>query len=178
VVVFRHRWDRIAGLLLGIPTLGAEFACHVVSQAHLVSALVAYHTLTALFLAFAVVTVLRDIFENQRIGFDHLLGAFAGFVLVGIAWGNLYSLIDLVAPGSFRIRPEIAVQLQHEETRRFLFNYLSFMTLTSGGFEDIAPVDTTARNFTWLEAMFGQFYVAVYIGQLMNLKPPPAGERK
>jgi len=174
MTVFQHRRNRITGLMLGLPTLAAEAACHVVSGTDRLLPLVAYHALIAVFLAFAVVTVLRDIFENQRIGFDHLLGAFCGFVLLGIAWGNLYLLNELVAPGSFRIRPEIAAELQHEETRRFLFNYLSFMTLTAGGFEDLVPVATTARNLTWLEAMFGQFYVAVYIGQLMALKATPS----
>ena len=63
----------------------------------------AYHALMTVFLAFAVVTILRDIFENREIGFDHLLGAFSGFLLAGIAWGNLYLLIEVATPGAFTI---------------------------------------------------------------------------
>lgn len=107
VVVFQHRWDRIVGLLLGLPTMAAEFSCHVVPDTLRLTAVVAYHTLIAVFLAFAVVTVLRNIFENQKIGFDHLLGAFCGFVLLGIAWGNLYLLVELLAPVRFASSPRL-----------------------------------------------------------------------
>jgi hypothetical protein len=170
VSVFQHRWDRIVGLLLGIPTMAAEAIFRILPEADRFPAMVAYHALMTVFLAFAVVTILRDIFENRQIGFDHLLGAFSGFLLAGIAWGNLYLLIEVATPGAFTIDPGLTAQLHHEQSRRFIFNYFSFMTLTTLGYGDITPVDSSACNLTWLEAMFGQFYVAVYIGQLMSLK--------
>jgi hypothetical protein len=176
VAVFQNHWDRLIGLLLGLPTMAAEFMYRVLPEAHRMPATVAYHALMTVFLGFAVITVLRDIFRNPQIGFDHLLGAFSGFLLSGIAWGNLYLLTQTIDPRAFNIGPEIAVQLQHEQSRRFLFNYFSFMTLTTLGYGDVTPVTPSACNLTWLEAMFGQFYVAVSIGQLMSLKMKPRAD--
>jgi len=40
-------------------------------------------------------------------------------------------------------------------------NYFSIMTLTTGGFSDIAPASAPVYSLTWVESVFGQFYIAV-----------------
>ncbi len=61
-------------------------------------------------------------------------------------------------------------QLHQDDARRFLFNYFSFSTLTTVGYGDVTPLAPAACSLSWLEAMFGQFYMAVFIGQLIGLK--------
>jgi hypothetical protein len=51
-----------------------------------------------------------------------------------------------------------------------LFNHLSFVTLTTLGYGDITPISALACGLTWIEAIFGQFYVAVYVGQLVGMR--------
>jgi len=48
--------------------------------------------------------------------------------------------------------------------------YFSFVTLTSTGFGDILPVAPVARTLAVLEAMTGQFYVAIFIARLVSLE--------
>ena len=51
-----------------------------------------------------------------------------------------------------------------------LFDYLSFTTLTSLGYSDISPAGAPAYSLTWLEVLFGQFYMAVVVAQLVGFK--------
>jgi voltage-gated potassium channel len=64
----------------------------------------------------------------------------------------------------------IAVQLSDWNLQRFFFNYFSVTTLTSLGYGDITPIDTFALSLSWLEVVFGQFYIAVVVAQLVGLR--------
>ena len=60
-----------------------------------------------------------------------------------------------------------------------LFTYYSFVTLTTVGYGDIVPVSALARWLVWLEAVAGQFYMAVFVARLIGLQSSvatPAGE--
>jgi len=38
------------------------------------------------------------------------------------------------------------------------------------GYGDIVPASATARWLVWLEAVFGQFYMAVFVSRLIGLQ--------
>ena len=46
--------------------------------------------------------------------------------------------------------------------------YFSMVTLTTLGYGDISPVSMVARVFVVLEAIMGQFYIAVLIASLIG----------
>ena len=48
--------------------------------------------------------------------------------------------------------------------------YFSFVTLTTVGYGDIAPVTQGARSLAMLEALVGQLYPAVIIARLVSLQ--------
>jgi hypothetical protein len=48
--------------------------------------------------------------------------------------------------------------------------YFSFITLTSTGFGDILPLAPVAKGFAVVEAMIGQFYVAILVARLVSLE--------
>jgi hypothetical protein len=175
LVVFEQRWERMIALALGAPAIAANVASHFCSGGCRLAMTIAFHVLVIGFLALAVAMILHDVFRNRRIRFEHLVGAFSGYVLAGILWGNLYLLIELIAPGSFKLHPQIAAPLADEGRRRFLFNHLSFQTITGASNGDITPLAPAACTLSWLETMFGQFYLAIYIGQLVGLRLARAG---
>jgi voltage-gated potassium channel len=135
-----------------------------------VPAVVAYHGLVTLFLGCAVGVLVRDIFRHRSIGFDDILGAFAGYLLLGVVWGNLYATVELLAPGAFSVSPEIRWQLEDWHLRRALFNYFSFTTMASLGYNDITTASPISNTLTWIEVMTAQFYLAVVIAQIVGLK--------
>ena len=46
--------------------------------------------------------------------------------------------------------------------------YFSFVTLTTLGYGDITPVSATARSLSFMQAVAGQFYVAVLVAGLVS----------
>jgi hypothetical protein len=141
-----------------------------VSDAAVAPYLVAYHLSVALLIGFAVGVIVRDIFRSRTMSLDAVLGAFSGYLLLGVAWGALYAIVELLAPGSFSVNPEIRWQLEDWHLRRALFNYVSFATMASLGYNDITPVAPLANTLTWLEVMSAQFYLVVVIAQIVGLK--------
>lgn len=170
LVIFASGWQRRVATGMGLAMISSNGVSHVLSGGAKLAAAVSFHGFAVAFMAFAVGVILRGIFQNRRITADHVIGAFCGFLLAGVAWGNLYAAIHLLSPEAFTIAPALAGQLAHENSRRFLFNYYSFITLTTVGYGDITPVLPAACSLSWLEAAFGQFYVAVFVGQLVGLK--------
>ena len=181
-IVFGQRWERKLALALIIPALAVYAAYSVLPDRLRLPSLVAYHGSVIAFIAFAVAVILRDIFRKRAIGGDDVLGAVSGYLLAGVVWGNLYLMLHLFVPSSFAVQPEIAWQLHEWHLRHALFNYFSFTTLTTLNYNDITPAAPFADTLTWLEVVFGQFYMAVVVAQLVGMRlaqaitpdsPPP-----
>ena len=66
--------------------------------------------------------------------------------------------------------PDTLSRIGEWHRRRALFEYMSFTTLTSLGFAGISPAGPPVYSLMWLEVMFGQFYMAVVVAQLVGLK--------
>jgi hypothetical protein len=164
------RGERRFAAVLMIPVLVLTIAEYLVPARSFVPAAVVYHGLVTLYLGCAVGVLVRDIFRHRSIGFDDILGAFAGYLLLGVVWGNLYATVELLAPGAFSVSPEIRWQLEDWHLRRALFNYFSFTTMASLGYNDITPTAPIANTLTWIEVMTAQFYLAVVIAQIVGLK--------
>ena len=167
--VFEPRERRFAATLLILP-LVLTVTEYAVAAGSFTLISVAYHLLVALFLACAVGVLVRDIFRHRTIVLDDIIGAFAGYILLGVVWGNLYATVELLAPGAFSVSPEIRWQLEDWHLRRALFNYFSFTTMASLGYNDITPAAPITNTLTWIEVMTAQFYLAVVIAQIVGLK--------
>jgi voltage-gated potassium channel len=48
------------------------------------------------------------------------------------------------------------------------FIYFSFVTITTLGFGDISPTLPVARFLVYLEAIIGQFYLAILVASLVG----------
>ena len=169
-VVFEHRWQRRVALLLVLPAVVGSIAHDMVPPPADRLLAVAFHCSVVVFLGFAVVVILGDIFRKRVIYGDDVIGALCGYLLGAIVWANLYTLTYLLYPEAFSVKPEIAWRLGRWHLRRALFDYLSFTTLTGLGYSDISPGGPPVYSLTWMEVIFGQFYMAVVVAQLVGLK--------
>jgi voltage-gated potassium channel len=116
--------------------------------------------------------ILVDVLAARQIVFDMICGALCVFVLFGMCWANVFTLLERLAPGSFAIdfaRYHIDVGADPLAAAG-VFTYYSFVTLTTVGYGDIVPASATARWLVWLEAVFGQFYMAVFVSRLIGLQ--------
>lgn len=121
--------------------------------------------------------ILVDVLAAKQIVFDMICGALCVFVLFGMCWAQVYTLLERVAPGSFAVdfgRYHVDAGTDPLAAAG-VFTYYSFVTLTTVGYGDIVPSSATARWLVWLEAVFGQFYMAVFVSRLIGLQASPAG---
>jgi len=114
-----------------------------------------------IFLSWVTGLLLYSIFQAERVTPDLISGAVVSYLLLGICWGGLYSLIELTQPGSFSFSGEGGGELSS------LF-YFSFVTLTTLGYGDILPVAKIARTAAYLEAVTGVMFTAILIAGLVG----------
>ena len=169
LVVFEQRWERWLAFFLVAVILASGIVRQTLSNFAQIAAIV-FHCFAFVFLGFAVAVILKRIFHQETVRTDTVIGALCGYLLAAGTWGNAYALIHLLRPGSFRIAGVIATQLGDWNLQRFYFNYFSVTTLTSLGYGDITPIGTLALSLSWLEVVFGQFYIAVVVAQLVGLR--------
>jgi hypothetical protein len=126
------------------------------------------HLLAVAFYSWAVVLIIASIFRRRELSLDSIFGSICGYLLLGMTWGVLYSMLDSVWPDSFAIGSRLAEEVQADHSRIHLFTYYSFITLTTVGYGDVTPVSAPARTCAWLEALTGQFYLAVLVAGLVS----------
>lgn len=119
-------------------------------------------------LAFSVGTIIvacRQVLLTGGIDFNKIVGAICIYLLMGVAWAEGYLLIERLFPGSI---PALSGDNWRHHVDDAL--YYSYVTLTTLGFGDIVPVKPLARYFTYLQAMVGQFYIAIVVASLIGAK--------
>jgi Ion channel len=169
LVVFDLRWERWLAFFLLTPVLASNIAHEALPDWAEIAAIV-FHCFAIVFLGFAVAVILKRIFHQETIRTDAVIGALCGYLLAAATWANAHALIYMLQPGSFRVADVIAWRLGEWHLQRFYFNYYSVTTLTSLGYSDITPIGTLALSLSWLEVVFGQFYIAVVVAQLVGLR--------
>jgi hypothetical protein len=105
-----------------------------------------------------------------------VLGAVSGYLLAAEAWTDIFLLIESFQPGSFSVSPGFSAGLDTWYGRIAVLSNVSFGSLTSIGSSAAVAVQPPATILVPLEAVFGQFYIAVVVAQLvgarMSQEPP------
>jgi hypothetical protein len=115
------------------------------------------------FLLIAIVFTLKQVAFGTEITLNRLVGAVCVYLLLGTIWAVAYSLVDVVSPGSFTgFSPHDGRGWDSE------WLYFSFVTMTTLGYGDISPVSATARALAYMQAVFGQFYLAILVAGLVS----------
>ena len=124
------------------------------------------NSLTLAFFVFMVCAVLSHVLKNEEVTADKIYGALSVYLLIGVTWASLFTVIEGIRPQSFLIAGVQGASIG-EMSRHF--TYYSFVTLTTLGYGDITPLTPTAKAFSYVEAVFGQIYLAVLIARLVGL---------
>lgn len=111
----------------------------------------------------AAAVAVRAIFLPGPVDLNKVTGSLCVYLLIGIAWAELYQLLHGFDPGSFS---GIEEQEGHALSWRFL--YFSFVTLTTLGYGDVLPLTIYAQTLTAAETVVGQFYLAVLVAGLVS----------
>lgn len=165
---FEH-YQRIYALAFGVPTLLLTGAGHLVSEAASGWTQFFGQLCGILFLLGTAVLIVRSLFEARTLTSDSIFGAVCGYLFLGLGWAVMYSMIEGFQPGSFQFSPTLVPEGQSVRAMPDVLVYYSFVTLTTVGYGDISPISPTTRTLAWIEALTGQFYVAVIVAGLVSL---------
>ncbi len=124
-------------------------------------------------LVFVAVLILEKILSGSGASIETLQAATCVYLLIGLIWVFLYSLIELAGVGEFQYpKGPSSAAWSDDGTRRSEFLrllYFSYATLTTVGYGDITPAGGVARIGSVLEAITGQLYLAIMIARLVGM---------
>lgn len=103
--------------------------------------------------------VFNSIFTSTRITFNTLMAAIAGYLVIGIGLALIVFLIESILPNSFSFKDGISMHDSY---------YYTFITMSTLGYGDITPITTSAKGFSILITLIGQFYMAVIVGIIIG----------
>lgn len=153
-----RRWFLVA---IGLAIAGTVSNLLAYSGAHLAFAVLSLVSYTA-FVLLSIGLAARQVFAAPSIDLNNIIGAICIYLLLAVIWAMLFTLVNVLMPGSFT--GEIGGSA-HQQLIDFM--YFSLVTLTSLGYGDIVPVGAMARALATLEVLFGQFYIAVMVAGLV-----------
>jgi len=112
------------------------------------------------------VVVARAVFGPGRVTYHRVVGAVLLYLSMGLVFVALYGIVALSVPDAFTNLPT----LKGDFAIAGNLIYFSFVTLTTTGYGDIAPLHPYARALANIEAIIGQIYPATLLARLVTLE--------
>jgi hypothetical protein len=114
-----------------------------------------------LFTAVVTAHTLAFIIKSETVTGEVIYAAMVIYLLVAQLWALVYTFLDLIDPASFN--------LPQGQSDFLIFEYYSFVTLTTLGYGDITPLTKVAKAFSVLEAVVGQLYLVVVVAWFVGM---------
>jgi hypothetical protein len=106
----------------------------------------------------------KNLLLSGSVDVNKIIGAICIYLLLGLNCASFYLFINMAIPDSFHGLTATAVGNQLSE-----LVYYSYVTMTTLGYGDLTPVKPLARTVAYLQAIVGQFYVAVLVAWLVGM---------
>lgn len=115
--------------------------------------------LAVLLLVTPFVVVLR-LLARPRVTLDTVAGALAAYLQIGLFFGVLFRLVDLIADEPFFA--------QTANPDAFDFTYFSFTTITTTGYGDLSAAQPVGQSLANLEAVLGQVFLVTVVALVVS----------
>jgi voltage-gated potassium channel len=133
------------------------------------AALYADNVTTILYFSLVGFHLVRYIMYSRVVTSNIIYAALCPYMILAVIWGAAYNVLYLYYAMSFGFSSEALMQLASQpETMFFVFNYYSIVTLTTLGYGDNSPLTPITRAWVGVEAILGQFFIAVIIARLIG----------
>jgi voltage-gated potassium channel len=138
---------------------------------------------TAAYMLLVVFAILRLLVTTIEVTLDEVVGAFVGYLMVGVLFSELYCVALMLDPQAISgdaddtpvaaaavtesgsSNPDLRIGMERWNRAQ----YFSFVTLTTVGYGDLHPRTPLARILAVFEAITGQFYLAVMVAGLVGI---------
>ena len=122
-----------------------------------------YFTLICAFLGEYILT-------NRRVTLEIIFAAMCLYMMLAILWAAIYTNLELYYNNAFTFNGQFAGDAGID--RGSIFSqmiYFSFITLSTLGYGDVLPVHKVSQSWAGVEAMMGQFFIAIVIARLVSV---------
>lgn len=122
---------------------------------------------SALLLALSVFHILRLIISREKVTLDTLFASVIVYILIALLFGNLYAIADATIANSLTYPDHFIRTDGHLSEIAYI--YFSFVTIATLGYGDVLPAVPLTQMMVSVQAVIGQFYVAVLVAWLVSL---------
>ncbi|MEB3265242.1 MAG: potassium channel family protein [Cyanobacteriota bacterium] len=159
------RWSFSA---LGLGTLAASLLWHLTPLGRRGSG-TGLLVLWSAFGGWCTVRLVRGLSRERRVNGRVLMGALAGYLLMGLTAGLLFGVLESLQPGSFRSVHTAPGAGPGSWALDFVrLNSFAFVSLTTTGFGDVVPVSPQAQIASLVVAVSGNSYLAIVMALLIS----------
>ena len=107
--------------------------------------------------------IARDLFDRSKVDAQTVLGALSLYVLVGVFFASLYSLVAVAGDGAFFTNGDDGSTGEH-----LYFSLVAISTTPPAGFGDLAPASDVGRALVALEIVLGQLYLVTVVAVIVT----------
>jgi len=162
ILVAEQKVELMIGVILAIPVAIYNWSDFLKGEGLSYAGLIIFNVF---FYGYIVVELLRYIIAHKVVNFILIATAFWVYFILGLTWSHIYFSIELLSPGAL-----LNTSIKTEEAFSQLIEVpLSFITMTTLGYGDITPQTMIAQHWVVLQAIVGQFYLAIVIARLVAL---------
>jgi len=123
-----------------------------------------------------VIGVASFAFRAERPTVDGIFAMVVAYLLIGMTFAELYYLVLIWHPDAIKLLAPVATLDPHELRSQLV--YFSMITLSTVGYGDILPASDQARMLAMVEAVVGQFFVAVVVAMFISMYTTQAIEAR
>ena len=124
---------------------------------------VASSVLSPVLLFATALTVLAGIIKVEMVTMNTVFGAVCVYFLIALFWAFIFFQTERIDPGSLAFPDGPQQQISD-------FVYFAFVTQTTLGYGEIAPVSDYARSFAMMAAFLGQVFMVVTVARMVSLQ--------
>lgn len=114
-----------------------------------------------------VVGFLTFVFRSRRLTADGIFATVASYLLIAFVFAQVYLIVLAWAPDSFNL--PVPLDQRTPQGLQSDMVYYSLITMASVGYGDILPASDLARMIAVIEAVIGQFYMAVIVAVFVGM---------
>lgn len=114
-----------------------------------------------------IIGVLDFVFRAERPTLDGIFAMMVVYLLIAIVFAEFYYLLIVWNHEALHLLQPVE-EMKPRELRAELI-YYSLVTISTVGYGDVLPVSPAARSLATIEAVVGQFYVAVVVATFVAM---------
>jgi voltage-gated potassium channel len=119
------------------------------------------------FFLLIVTLLIRQIAQAKKVTPHVIMESINGYLMLGLAFSILIALVCAIDPTAYSFK-HLSDKMDPSVSYSSNYIYFGFVTLTTLGYGDIAPLTPVAKSLSNFISVAGQMYVAIIIAALVS----------